>query len=277
MSKRKALLVGINEYEGSPLQGCVNDVIRMNQIITHYFGFTTNSDKRMLVDRSATTANILDRLEWLVDDAQSGDVLLFHYSGHGSQMVDTDYDLGIEPDGMDEIICPVDLDWRSKVVKDDDFARIFAKVPDDVNLTVILDCCHSGQGLRDLSESPNRVRALDVPTDILNRVYGAGVSVKTRGLYVNRDVHTIEDQKGVLLSGCRSNQTSADAWIQTERKFMGAFTHYLTKTLQMNNWDMTYEDLAVETNTLLSREGYDQRPEFNGPSAYINRKFLAPF
>ena len=81
--KRKALLVGINAYHDGALRGCVNDVIRVNQVITHHFGFTKNTDKRMLVDASATSANILNRLEWLVDDAQAGDVLFFHYSGHG--------------------------------------------------------------------------------------------------------------------------------------------------------------------------------------------------
>lgn len=274
---KKALLVGINQYSDGPLRGCVNDVIRMNQVITHHFGFTERTNKRMLVDRSATTANILDRLEWLVDGAKAGDVLLFHFSGHGSQMVDTDYDLNIEPDGLDEIICPVDLDWRSKVVKDDDFARIFAQVPDGVNLTVLLDCCHSGQGLRDLSESPNRVRGIQAPADIMNRAYGANISTKARGLYVRRDIHTIEDQKGALLSGCRSNQTSADAWIQTKRRFMGAFTHYLTDTLEAHNWDMTYENLAAATNAKLDHEGYEQRPELNSPSLYKSKKFLQPF
>ena len=274
--KRKALLVGINKYTDGPLNGCVNDVIRMNQVISHHFGFTKAKDKRMLVDESATTQNILDRLEWLVEDAQAGDVLFFHFSGHGSQMIDTDYDLEDEPDGMDEIICPIDLDWRQKVIKDDDFADIFAKVPKDVNLTVILDCCHSGQGLRNFG-GPNRVLALPTPADILNRGFDIALQPKNRGIYVNRDIHTIEDQKGALLSGCRSNQTSADAWIQTARKYMGAFTNYLTDTLTNNNFDMTYEDLLAETSKALEYFGYDQRPELNSPSGFKKHKFLQPF
>lgn len=275
--KKKALLVGINAYSDGALRGCVNDVIRMNHVLTHNFGFTKNSDKRMLVDRSATTKNILARLEWLVKDAQAGDVLFFHYSGHGSQMIDVDYNLDVEPDGLDEIICPVDLNWRDKVVKDDDFARIFAKVPADVNLTVLLDCCHSGGGLREFSPTPNKIRALSAPADILNRGYDKSLAPKTRGIYIDRAVHTIEDQKGALVSGCRSNQTSADAWIQTERKYMGAFTHYCTKALEKSNWDITYENLAAETNLLLDHHGYDQRPELNCPSIYRNKKFLEPF
>ena len=61
--KRKALLVGINAYTDGALRGCVNDVIRINQVITRHFGFTKNSDKRMLVDRSATSSNIECEIE----------------------------------------------------------------------------------------------------------------------------------------------------------------------------------------------------------------------
>lgn len=275
--KKKALLVGINAYDEGALRGCVNDVIRMNHVLTHHFGFTKNSDKRMLVDGSATSENILARLEWLVSDAKAGDVLFFHYSGHGSQMVDVDYDLDEEPDGLDEIICPVDLNWRDKVVKDDDFARIFATVPADVNLTVILDCCHSGGGLREFGPTPNKIRTLRAPADIMNRGFDKSLAPKSRGIYADRNIHTIEDQKGALVSGCRSDQTSADAWIQTERKYMGAFTHYFTKALETNNWDMTYEDLAIEANKVLDSHGYSQRPELNCPSIYKNKKFLESF
>jgi hypothetical protein len=35
-----------------------------------------------------TRRNILNALGWLVSDAQPGDSLFFHYSGHGSQVRD---------------------------------------------------------------------------------------------------------------------------------------------------------------------------------------------
>ena len=64
--EKRALLVGINAYSDGALNGCVNDVIRINQVITNHFGFTDSKNKRMLTDKSATTKNILDRLTWLV-------------------------------------------------------------------------------------------------------------------------------------------------------------------------------------------------------------------
>jgi uncharacterized caspase-like protein len=46
-------------------------------------------------------------MHWLVKDAQPGDDLFFHYSGHGSCVEDVD---GDESNGQDEVICPVNMD-----------------------------------------------------------------------------------------------------------------------------------------------------------------------
>lgn len=282
--KKRALLIGIN-YPGTPnaLRGCVNDVVLMNDLLTNKFGFTNPKEKRMLTDQSATTQNILERLEWLVDDAQPGDVLYFHYSGHGSQMIDTDYDLEEEPDGLDEIICPIDLNWRDKVVKDDDFKRIFSKVPDGVNLTVVLDCCHSGEGLRGGLQNPflppivkadtvNLDRTMPMPADIANRGVGLDLSPRPRTL---QNVHTIDDQVGILVSGCRSDQTSADTYLGN--KYQGAATFMIAHLLSKNNFQMSYKDLIETMNKKMIEFGYTQRPELNCASNLVDKLFLESF
>ena len=50
-----------------------------------------------------------------------GDVLLVHYSGHGSNVPDND---GDEADGRDEILCPTDLDWKDPL-RDDWLRKTF--------------------------------------------------------------------------------------------------------------------------------------------------------
>lgn len=279
--KRRALLVGIN-YEGSqfPLRGCVNDVVLMNDILVNKLGFSDPKQVRMLTNESATTQNILERLQWLVDGAEPGDVLYFHYSGHGSQFVDMDYDLNDEPDGYDEVIVPVDMNWRDKIIKDDDFKRIFKDLPEGVNLTVTLDCCHSGSGLRDFLPpleirdsilGPTRERGIRMPVDIMNRGFGLELKEKSR------EIKAIEEQKGLLISGCASNQTSADAWFQPLNNFYGALTVSMVGLLQENNFDISYIELVNKLNFLLSHAGFSQIPELNGKSELFNKKFLQSF
>jgi hypothetical protein len=286
MAKKRALLVGINTYPTAPLRGCVNDVLMVSDMLTTHFGFKS-TDKRMLTDESATTANILERLEWLVKDAEPGDTLYFHYSGHGSQTIDTDYDLNKEPDKLDEIICPVDLDWREKVIRDDDLKRIFDKVPAGVQLTVVLDCCHSGSGMDHMNQwqpptekseynytltndkdDHARSRALPMPADILNRGLGLDIGVPKRSVQ-SRDI----DNVGLMISGCQSQQTAADARI--DNMYCGAATYALINTLKKHNYKITYRDLVKKMNDFMVAYGYAQRPELNGSERYFNETFLA--
>jgi len=108
---KKALLVGINDYpgKGNDLLGCVNDVQNMHDLLISLFGFSRESIV-MITDSAATTFNILKALEMLVYEAKPGDLLVFHYSGHGSQVPDAN---GDETDKLDEIICPWDLALQS--------------------------------------------------------------------------------------------------------------------------------------------------------------------
>jgi hypothetical protein len=283
---KKALLVGINyPHTQYALRGCVNDITSVSQVLINNFGFTEPNSIRMLVDESATTANILERLHWLVDGANPGDVLFFGYSGHGTQTINKNYDWDCEPDGLDECICPIDLDWREKIITDDMLKEIFSKVPNGVNLTVVLDCCHSGDGLRDFEPpiemrdnifGPTRTRALRMPVDIASRSLGKSLDPKPRALQ-NSAIVPVEDQTGILISGCKSNETSADAWIQPVQKFQGALTYTLLSILHENNYNITYRTLVETLNKYLEKNGFSQHPELNGKCELFDKPFLQPF
>jgi len=283
---RKALIVGIN-YPGTsyPLKGCVNDANLIADMLTEHFGFTDAGNRRMLTDASATTEAMLERLEWLVADAKSGDVLWFSYSGHGSQLINQKYDVNdYEPDNKDEIIAPVDLNWRDKVIRDDKLKEIFDKVPAGVNLTVLLDCCNSGSGLDqtdqyqslglgearsiEITKTPG-ARFIEMPDDIANRGRGLDLDVRSRSVQ-SRNVN----KTGMLITGCQAQQTSADAWI--DRKFVGAATYYLVDTLKNNNYDITYKGLIDEMNQAMVKNNYSQRPQLDGSPDLHESKFLEP-
>jgi hypothetical protein len=150
---KKALLVGINDYKQvNDLRGCVNDVLDMHFSLRSLFGFQTR-EIRVLTDSRATKDNILHRLKWLVQGAKAGDYLIFHFSGHGSQIRDRDGDEELT-DHLDELICPHDMDWDGSYITDDTLNSIFKGVPEGVLLEVFLDCCHSGTGLREMGLTP---------------------------------------------------------------------------------------------------------------------------
>ena len=88
--KMLATLVGCNyagtEYE---LQGCINDVHAMRAVLLDRFGFAPG-DVTVLTDDDRgggvlpTGAGVRRALSDMVARAAPGDVLFFHFSGHGT-------------------------------------------------------------------------------------------------------------------------------------------------------------------------------------------------
>ena len=290
---RKAVVVGINNYgvRAPKLNGCVNDALQMGEVLRRYFGFE-NANIRVLTDERATQQAILERLEWLVADAREGDDLVFHFSGHGSQVADRD---GDELDQLDEIICPYDMDWDNPF-SDDLFGRYFDRLSPQVNLTVVLDCCHSGTGLRDVR--PNSLdRFLLPPPDIRNRVAEA---VEDLGPYFSAtliDPSQSADPSSapgaratravprpllrgrreqaytpVLIAGCKATETSADVLI--DHDYHGALTYGLVKTVQKARGRVTYRALVQEVRRLLPAYGTRQTPQLEGPGPRLGRLFI---
>lgn len=266
----KALLVGINKYKisGADLQGCVNDVTNMRDILLKHLGFTTK-EIRVLVDERATKKNIMERLKWLVSGAKAGDGLLFHYSGHGSQVVDRDGDE--LKDKMDEIICPHDMDWDGNFISDDDLHSLFANIPKGVNLEVVLDSCHSGTGTREMKAITNlpielsfKPKFLPPPVDIACRA--------DEDMEIRRLLKGNNPMNHVLFAGCRDNQTSADAYINGN--YNGAFTYYLCKHLRDTQGNITRTELIKRVRVSLKFNGFSQIPQLEAQSAEKKKKML---
>jgi hypothetical protein len=76
-----------------------------------------------------------------VAGAKAGDCLFFHFSGHGSQQDDR---TGLEEDGYNETIVPLDYQTNGMITDDELFDLIAKPLPEGVHLTTIFDSCHSG-------------------------------------------------------------------------------------------------------------------------------------
>ena len=282
MSK-KACLVGINKYEGSPLNGCVNDVILVAKALTEKYGFSSSSLK-VLTDKEATKSNILEGLRWLTVGACPGDTLVFHYSGHGSQVVVEDPRDTHESDGFDEIICPVDLDFdRGTFIRDHELGMYFKQLR-NVKSLVILDSCHSGTGLRNgVHPLPEGVKNRFIAPPISNLLMSSAVSIdddlrlhKIEGHPLSKSrsciVDTYEQGDAILISGCKDNQVSADAYIGS--RYHGALTFYLMESLKDSNWKVPYSTVIKTVNQKLRNFSYEQEPQLEGKKEFLKLNFL---
>ena len=263
----KALLVGINAYPNpsNNLRGCINDIVDMEYFITSKNKVYPKENIRTLADSRATKKGILSALNWLLLGASAGDQILFQYSGHGAQI--PSHNPVIEKDGLDEIICPYDFngeDAAETAISDKEFASIFAKIPQGVHFVWISDSCHS----EDLSRKHEIVGANSYSNYDLK-------DTRFRRFNYKNSTHQAEavapiaslgsapiPLHGALLSGCASDQLSADAYINN--RFNGAFTHYLIKNLSLYGQDASMQEIVKYVNIDLMENDYDQNPQSEG-------------
>ena len=279
MAKR-AVLVGVNRYRipGADLRGCVNDVINMQAVLTQRYGFA-KGDITTLLDYNATQKAIQTAIAALVKGGRKGDVLLVHFSGHGSNVPD---DNGDEADKRDEILCPTDLDWKNPF-RDDWLRKTFDGVKAGVNLTVITDCCHSGTITRAIRPPDAEIleRYLPSPWDLVAVESGRVLRGKRRsGLHkapmatrMKRDIITAELPE-VLISGCRADQTSADAFIGGS--YNGALTYSLAAAIMEARRPLTYRELHDATIAKLKKGRYSQVPQLECGKTRLDQLFLSP-
>lgn len=264
----KALLVGINAYRSAPLKGCVNDISMMANLLVTRFRMQKRSI-RMLADGRATTKNILRELEWLIDGLKAGDRCVFHFSGHGAQVPTKNRRL--EVDGRDEIVCPSDFDWSPRrLIRDKQFYGIFRRLPPGVKFAWVNDSCHSGDLTRAIPKNIEIPRTIPVPPDV---AWDIDVAKEEKICCVEMspcndvmNVHSRAVEKGVLevgfVSGCRSNQTSADTVINGIP--CGALTWHLVNRLKSMPKKTPLVKVVKAVSSDLARKRYSQRPQAEG-------------
>ena len=278
MAKR-AVLIGINKYQipGSDLSGCVNDVKNLSSVLTTYYGFA-RKDITILTDLQATKKAMESAIQKLIKSGKKGDVLLLHYSGHGSNVPDND---GDEADHRDEILCPTDLDWKDPF-SDDWLRKTFNTLRKDVSLTVIMDCCHSGSITRmpPQADAPIKPRFLPCPLDLMAVESGRKLRGTVRGQVgkasrasMRRNDIVNVDIGELLITGCRDTQTSADAHIGGA--YNGALTYYLVESIREAEGKLTYRELHQRTSAKLKQNDFDQIPQLEGQRTAFDRLFLS--
>jgi hypothetical protein len=145
------------------LEGCVNDVYLMSSVLQECR--FRPEDIRVVLDDRATTANILERFHWLLDNVGADDERVLFYSGHGAQV--PAYGATEEVDHLDECLVPYDFDWSPQhAITDKQFVNFYSQLSYESRFIAIFDCCHSGGMTR---EGGLRPRGIDPPDDIRHR------------------------------------------------------------------------------------------------------------
>ncbi len=282
MAKR-ALCLGINEYKldaVKDLRGCVNDAQAWQTLLVDHFDFAAD-DVKVLVDKQATRSAVLDGLKTLLAGAQTGDVLVFINSSHGSYTFEKGED-GDEPEGVDEVLCT--HDYGENLLVDDDIREIISTLPAGVNLTVISDSCHSGELTRDagvIEEDYVLGRSVD-PKQVDQPALDSGnrQTVIREAAAIHKEKFPESGMRELLLSACRPDETAQEAVF--EGNVRGAMTYFAIAAIQEANYQMTWRELhkAVDQriqahfSTFGDNRFSIQKPQLEGTDANKDRQIF---
>lgn len=155
-AETRAVLIGVSDYDNSiglaDLRGPRNDVVLLSEVLRE----RGVDNIEILADgvegaTAPTYAAITAALAAQARKARPGDLVILHFSGHGTRQIDKN---GDEADGYDEVFLPADVARAQEGVipnalTDEEIGKAVRAIrAAGADVWTIMDFCHAGTGLR---------------------------------------------------------------------------------------------------------------------------------
>jgi hypothetical protein len=276
MSAIYALLIGVDFYYEYPLPdgsyyptlgGCVRDIRHVEAYLTDPARLNIPRQNILMLTASdahgehpveppqqwPTYENMVAQFKALTTQAQPGDQVYIHYSGHGGRATTIFADLKGDS-GVDEALVPLDIgDPQARYLRDVElYYLIDDMVQKGLRVIVVFDSCHSGGATRGLGGARKRgigiVDTTVFPTDslvappaMLADAWQHGAEGRTRDAKPASG-WLLEPKGYTLFAACRANE-SAFEYPFSGTESNGALTYWLLDTLRQVGPDTTYKML----------------------------------
>ena len=276
--RKLALLVGINQYaDNQALSGCVTDVELQRELLIHRFGFK-EADILTLSDQQATRKQIETAFcDHLTEQAQPGDVVVFHFSGYGRRV-----QLESREEELNSLV-PVDGVVPSGVTLVNDLLEetlwlLLRSLPTD-RVTTILDTSFNYplpvlQGNLRIRSRPQRSKGqlspeeLDLQQQLQQNSNRAGTEVlplqKTQ----------LNSIPGIVLAAADSTQVATE--VQRAGFSAGLFTYALTQYLWEATPATTIQISLSRVSGVVQQLGGKQQPVLSSQNQQSEPNYLMP-
>ena len=303
---KHALIVAIGSYPNQPEQkknwsdlSSKNDADILEKALIKQ-GFLSKNI-HSLIDSAANLKAIVQAFDQMEKQLKPGDIVWFHFSGHGQQIEDLNHD---EPDHYDEalITYAAPTECVSGYLGEDHltddqlqllFSKITTKLTQSGHLLVSIDACHSGTASRGIEDLIRR--GTDKTFDFschLNQNQLSGISYVPPRTTEWEDMMKEEKNKAsmVVISGCSAQEVNYE--YKVNNVGYGTLTWALCEAMNDASFaEMSYQQMfllirqIVQKNILkISQYGkfkITQSPQFEGNihSLVLNGKAqaAAPF
>lgn len=300
-----ALLIGINCYlplnpsdKPNPmnLRGCVGDINRTEEFLRTQLGLPADHILKLTAtdagaplpteppDKWPTRENIVNAFRWLDEVTAPGDQIYVHYSGHGGRVRTPPRFQHLKWGGdMDEVLVPADYSLtEDNFLRDFELAHILRGYVDrQLNVTVVLDSCHSGGATRTESGFPSlelngiAVRTIEdvrdtlpppripVATDAELMAACQGLAAKpTRDFQVG-NAWQLEPEGYLLLAACRPSEYAYEQVFDGVGQ-SGALTYWLLNSLEQLGVDASAKTLYDRVLAKVHSYFRQQTPQLQG-------------
>jgi hypothetical protein len=277
--RKRALLVGVSGYCRDPTkQTCgawkkhwwdLNtgaDVDAIEQMLRAKLGFQEGEIRVLKTKAETTHAGIVNAFRtFLISQTQAGDIVYFHFSGHGGQAPDDDRhgpnpNVGDELDGLDESLIPSDYaaqDNKANDIRDDEVEQLLAQLAGR-HVVMTVDSCFSGtitRGGRGLVRGLRWNGPVSASGSASGREDGPGGLTSSGGVALNN--YTV-------ITAARKDQTANETIDPATGKEMGMLSYALVKALESAGPETTYRDIFEKINDEVSRAHREQDPQLEG-------------
>lgn len=233
VAENYALVIGVNECpefrlpsgrRPLPLRGAEFDADRVAKLLTERYSYPSENVV-FLRGQSASLERVEVAIAELTQRVHRGDRFSFYFSGHGTQVED------IKPfdeqvDGVDEALCLYDAKSDGSGLLRDDQLGAFLDGLAASSITVALDCCHAGTGIKEASDEYT-AKSLPILASQINRRPSDQPWVDLGGSSKSLD------KRITVYYACRPEQQAYECRVPLGDQLTraGQFTHYLLEAL----------------------------------------------
>lgn len=271
-----ALLIGIDYYfpnrlpDGASyrhLKGSVRDVNAVEALLKEKLNLPEEQIYKLtashgddpekpaeLPSQWPTYENMVSHWQALIDQAQSQDIVYVQYCGHGGR-AQTIYPSLKGGGGIDEALVPLDIgNSTSRYLRDLELVKLVqALVDKGAILTLVLDCCHSGEPTRggdaevrglqtgsiDTTQRPKQSLVAD-ELELIQTWEAIAPNNRRKGTAIAGMLPEVKDY--VVLAACRPSEYAYEYGFHGKERH-GALTYWLLDTLKQRTAQLTYKVL----------------------------------
>ena len=269
-AEKRALIVAVGDYpenSGWNKINAVNDADLIRAALISQ-GFQ-EKNITVMINSEATRAGILDAIKnQLIDAAGRGDVVYFHFSGHGQQVADNN---GDETDRYDEAIVPYDspISYKAGVyegenlIRDEELGKLFIEIRRKIGPTgqmiTVLDACHSGTGTRGMGVARGTDKRMADSSWVANS--GSRGSVQGEAQFDEAGGEQLAPY--VAFFGAAHNQLNFETEDQQGRR-VGSLSYSFSKYFSQAGPESTYRGLFSQIRQEMAVKVPRQTPQAEG-------------